>query len=326
MLEIFDNPQKSTPKLALVIPCYNEQEVVELTISRLLEIMRELENLKIISKKSFIFLVDDGSTDGTFGIIKKLYSKDKKIKALKFSRNFGNQNAILAGLGRVYELGADCAITIDADLQQDEGVIKDFVLEYQKGSDIVFGVRKNYKKQGLFKKLSSALFYKTMHLLGAKITPNHSEYRLTSKRALEALAQYGEYSLFLRGVFSEIGLKKSYVPYNIKPRAVGQTKFSWAKLTALALNGITSFSIVPLRFVVVLGFLMALVSFGFALEVIWEKYFLQTTVSGWATIVVAVCFFSGIQIFCLGIIGEYLGQVYNEVKSRPRYIKESELI
>jgi len=326
LLEIFDNPQKSTPKLALIIPCYNEQEVVELTVLRLLEIMRELENLKIISKKSFIFLVDDGSTDGTFEIAKRLHSKDKKVKALKFSRNFGNQNAILAGLGRVYELGVDCAITIDADLQQDESVIKDFVIEYQKGNDIVFGVRKNYHKQGLFKKFSSALFYKIMHILGAKITPNHSEYRLTSKRAMEALSQYGEYSLFLRGVFSEIGLQKSYVEYNIKPRAAGQTKFSWARLVALALNGITSFSIVPLRFVVVLGFLMALVSFAYGLYVIYEKFFLGIDVSGWATIVVAICFFSGVQIFCLGIIGEYMGQVYNEVKSRPRYIKETELV
>ena len=327
MLEVFTSPQKSTPKLALVIPCYNEQEVLESTISRLLEIMRELSDLKIISKRSFIFLVDDGSTDKTFEIIQKLHNEHKnQIKALKFSRNFGNQNAILAGLGRVNELGVDCAITIDADLQQDEGTIKDFILEYQKGNDLVFGVRKNYKKAGLSKKLSSALFYKAMHLLGAKITPNHSEYRLTSKRALEALAQYGEYSLFLRGVFNEIGLQKSYVEYNIKPRMAGQTKFSWTSLAALALNGITSFSIVPLRLVVALGFLMALVSFLFGLEVIWEKFFLGIDISGWATIVVAICFFSGIQIFCLGVIGEYLGQVYREVKSRPRYIKETELI
>ncbi len=327
MLELFNNPQKSIPKLALVIPCYNEEEVLESTVSRLLDVMKELESLKIISSKSFIFLVDDGSCDKTFEIISLLHNKNnKKIKGLKFSKNFGNQNAILAGLDSVNKIGVDCVITIDADLQQDEGVIRDFILEYQNGNDIVFGVRKKYKKTNFFKKISSALFYKIMNLLGAKITPNHSEYRLTSKRALDALAQYGEYSLFLRGVFNEIGLKKSYVQYAIKPRRAGETKFSWASLIALALNGITSFSIVPLRFVVVLGFLMALVSFGFGLQVIWEKYFIGIPVSGWATLVVAICFFSGIQIFCLGIIGEYLGQVYNEVKSRPRYIKEIELI
>lgn len=326
MLEKIVNPQNKPPKLALVIPCYNEQEVIESTALRLLEVMEELENLKFISKKSFIFLVDDGSEDKTFEIIKLLHWKNKKIKGLKFSKNFGNQNAILAGLNSVHEIGVDCAITIDADLQQDEGVIKDFISEFQNGNDIVLGIRNCYKKEGWFKRMSSAIFYKAMNLFGAKITPNHSEYRLVGKKALEVLSQYKEYSLFLRGVFNEIGLNKAYVSYSTKPRLVGKTKFNWASLSALALNGLTSFSIVPLRFVAVLGLLMALVSFGFALEVIYEKFILQNTISGWATIVVSICFFSGVQVFCLGIIGEYLGQVYNEVKARPRYIKEVELI
>lgn len=327
MLEQIFKRENKMPKLAIVVPCYNEQEALLTTATRLLEVLDELEKAELISKKSFLFFVDDGSGDNTFDVISKLHKDNKKIKGLKFSKNFGNQNAILAGLNSVREIGVECAVTIDADLQQDENVIKDFILEFQSGNDLVFGIRKQYKKTNWFKKFSSAIFYKTMNLLGANITPNHSEYRLVGKKALDVLSQYGEFNLFLRGVFNEIGLKRAYVPYSIKPRMVGKTKFNWASLVGLALNGITSFSIVPLRFVAILGFLMALFSFGLGIQVVYEKLILDRwAFPGWATTVVAICFFAGVQTFCLGIIGEYLGQVYNEVKARPRYIKEIELV
>jgi len=314
------------PKLGIVIPCFNEEEALEGTIERLLEVLDDLSSQNIISKDSFLYLVDDGSSDNTFEIVKKFHDTDKRVKGTSFTRNFGNQNAILAGLTDIRELNADCAVTMDADLQQDENVIKDFIAKFKEGNDIVFGVRTDNMGVGFFKRYTSKLFYKVMNILGASIVPNHSEYRLMSKKALDVLNQYGEYSLFLRGLFSQIGMKRASVKYVSRPRTAGKTKFNAYSLTILAINGITSFSIVPLRMVVILGLIIALVSFGFGLEVIYEKFINKTTVPGWATIVVSVCFFSGIQIFCLGIIGEYLGQIFNEVKGRPRYIKEIELI
>ncbi len=316
---------ENLPKLAIVVPCYNEMEGIESTIKKLLEYLKSLIENKIVSDKSFLYFVDDGSIDDTFGVISKYNNENKMVKGTKFTRNFGNQNAILAGMLSAKDLGADCVITIDADLQQDINVIKDFVQKYKEGFEIVLGVRTTYEKTGFIKKLTSSLFYKTMKLLGAQTTPNHSEYRLVGKKALNILSQYTEYSLFLRGVISEIGLKQTTVPYTTVEREFGKTKFNLANLTGLALDGITSASIVPLRFVAVLGIILALFSFGFGIEVMIEKYFLKNTIPGWATIVVSVCFFSGVQIFCLGIIGEYLGQIYRQVKGRPRYVKDIEL-
>ncbi len=313
-------------KLGIVVPCYNEEEVLTTTIERLLSVLNDLEQEKLISINSFIYLVDDGSLDKTFEIIKEYNKKTKKVKGLKFTRNYGNQCAILAGLLGVRKLNVDCAITIDADLQQDENLIREFILKYKEGYEIVFGVRKIYKIKNPFKKLASALFYKTMGFLGAKIIPNHSEYRLTGKKALEALSNFKEYDLFLRSVFTEMGFKTTKISYNTKARMAGTTKFKFTSLLRLAVNGITSFSIVPLRLVAILGIILTLLSFGVGLEVIWEKLYLKNTIPGWTTLVVCICFFSGIQIFCLGIISEYLGQIFREVKSRPRYIEEVELI
>ncbi|GBF23266.1 polyisoprenyl-phosphate glycosyltransferase [Candidatus Gastranaerophilus sp. (ex Termes propinquus)] len=313
-------------KLGIVIPCYNEEEVLADTLDTLLALLDGLGQQNIVSPDSFIYLVDDGSVDGTFGTIQEFHLTDSRVKALRFTRNFGNQNALLGGLEGARALNPDCVITMDADLQQDETVIKDFIEKFNKGNEIVFGIRTTTKSVGFFKKFTSKVFYKFMNLLGAKVVPNHSEYRLMSKKALDILAQYGEYSLFLRGLFNHIGLKRSTVKFTAKPRMGGRTKFNWCSLTMLALSGITSFSIAPLRLVVILGILMSLISFGVGINVLFEKFILQNTIPGWATIVVCTCFFSGVQIFCLGIIGEYLGQIFNEVKARPRYIKDLELV
>lgn len=314
-----------TPKLAIIIPCYNEELCVESTCKRLLEVLKDLVDKQKITPDSYLYLVDDGSIDNTWNLIEKLHSGNSLIKGQKFIRNYGNQKALIAGLEGVRSLGCDCVVSIDADLQQDELAIEKFLDEYQKGYDIVLGIRNDRKTDGFFKKTTAVMFYKIMNLLGAKIAMNHSDYRLVSKHALDILELYPEKSLFLRGVFHELGLKTSTVHFNVKPRFAGSSKFNFMSLMGLALNGITSFSIVPLRIVACLGFLMALFGFLVGLETVFEKLFFHNSPNGFATMIILLCFFGGLQIFCLGVIGEYIGQVYREVKARPRYITEKEL-
>ena len=313
-------------RLAIIIPCYNEDAVIESTVGTLLSKLDEIVSKGKIAETSYLYLVDDGSKDNTWNVIESLRNKyGDRIKGTKFIRNYGNQKALIAGLLGVKDIGCDCVVSIDADLQQDENAIETFVDEYHKGADIVSGIRNDRKTDSFFKKYTALCFYKLMNILGVKIPPNHSDFRLVSKRALGILEQYQEEGLFLRGFFHEIGLKTSYVHFNVKPRAVGCSKFNFFSLTSLALNGITAFSIVPLRIIAAFGVLTMLGSFLIALEVLFEKYIMHNTPSGWATLVVLLAFFGGLQIFCLGIIGEYLGQIFNEVKSRPRYIKEIEI-
>ncbi len=314
-----------TPKLAIIIPCYNEELCVESTCKRLLEVLKDLIDKQKITPDSYLYLIDDGSVDNTWNLIEKLHNENSLIKGQKFIRNYGNQKALIAGLEGVRNLGCDCVVSIDADLQQDELAIERFLDEYQKGYDIVLGIRNDRKTDGFFKKTTAVMFYKVMNLLGAKIAMNHSDYRLVSKRALDILELYPEKSLFLRGVFHELGLKTSTVYFDVKPRFAGKSKFNFMSLMGLALNGITSFSIVPLRIVACLGFLMALFGFLVGLETVFEKLFLHNSPNGFATMIILLCFFGGLQIFCLGVIGEYIGQVYREVKARPRYITEKEL-
>lgn len=314
---------KST--LAIIIPCFNEELLIESTVKSLFEVINSLIEKGKISQQSFVYLVDDGSKDNTWSIIERLHKENHLVKGVRFVKNYGNQKALMAGLLGVREIGCDCVVSIDADLQQDQWAIEPFVDKFSEGYDIVSGIRNGRKTDSFYKKYTALFFYKLMNLLGAKIPVNHSDYRLVSKRALDILSQYGEKQLFLRGFFHEIGLKTAYVKFDVKPRMLGKSKFNFLSLLGLALNGITSFSIVPLRIIAVLGFFMALFSFGLGLQVLYEKLFFNSTPKGWATQVVMLAFFGGIQIFCLGIIGEYLGQVYREVKARPRYIKDIEL-
>ncbi|MDD3436033.1 MAG: glycosyltransferase family 2 protein [Candidatus Gastranaerophilales bacterium] len=313
------------PTLAIIIPCFNEELLIESTVNSLFEVINSLIDKGKILQDSYVYVVDDGSTDKTWSIIEKLHKENGLAKGVRFVKNYGNQKALMAGLLGVREIGCDCVVSIDADLQQDQWAIETFVDRYAEGYDIVSGIRNGRETDSFFKKYTALFFYKLMNLMGTKIPVNHSDYRLVSKRALDILAQYTEKQLFLRGFFHEIGLKTAYVKFDVKPRKLGKSKFNFIKLLGLALNGITSFSIIPLRIIAVLGFFMALFSFGLGLEVLYEKVFLNSTPKGWATQVVMSAFFGGIQIFCLGIIGEYLGQVYREVKARPRYIKDIEL-
>lgn len=314
------------PKLAVIIPCFNEELCVEATCNRLVEVLNMLMSKKKITPDSYLYLIDDGSKDATWSIIEKLHVGNNMIKGVKFLRNYGNQKALIAGLEGVRDIGCDCVVSIDADLQQDELAIEKFLDEYQKGYDVVLGIRNDRNTDGFVKKVTAVMFYKLMNLLGAKIPVNHSDYRLVSKKALDVLHLYPEKALFLRGFFHELGVKTTTVHFDVKPRFAGNSKFNFMSLMALALNGITSFSIVPLRIVACLGFLMAFFGFLVGLETVFEKLFLNNSPNGFATMIILLCFFGGLQIFCLGIIGEYVGQVYREVKARPRYIKDKELL
>ena len=316
---------KQIPTLALVIPCYNEELCIKSTVERLKTVLNDLISRNKIKDDSYIFIADDGSMDETWSITQSFNKEDKTVKGAKFIKNFGNQNALLAGLEKVSEIGCDCVITIDADLQQDENAIEKFIDEYMQGSELVLGVRNGRDTDSFFKKITALMFYKTMNFLGAKITINHSDYRLMSKKALDILKMFPEKAFFLRGFVNEIGLKTSYVRFDVKQRMAGESKFNFASLMALALNGITSYSVIPLRIVAVVGFFMSLISFLIGLEIIFEKIYFHNSPAGWATQVILLCAFGGIQLFCLGIIGEYIGQIYREVKSRPRYIIDSEL-
>ena len=313
-------------KLALIIPCYNEELCVQAAGSRLIEVLDDLITKNKITPDSYLYFVDDGSSDKTWQLIETMHSKyPERIKGIKLIKNFGNQKALIAGLEGVRTAGCDCAVSIDADLQQDENAIEKFIDEFHKGSDVVLGVRNNRKTDTLLKKTTALIFYKLMNILGVNIPLNHSDYRLVSKKALDIMDEYHERDLFLRGFFHEAGLKTVNVNFDVKPRFAGVSKFNFIKLLGLALNGITSFSIVPLRIIAVLGFFMALIAFLVGVETICEKLLFNNSPNGVATAIILLCFFGGLQIFCLGIIGEYVGQVYREVKHRPRYIKEKEL-
>ncbi len=315
--------KKST--LAIIVPCYNEELCIRSTIERLLEVMQMLNNKGKISEASYIYFVDDGSTDSTWQIITEYNRRTHHVKGTRFVRNYGNQKALLAGLEGVRKIGCDCVVSIDADLQQDEMAIEKFIDEFHNGAQIVSGIRNDRKTDGFIKKITALMFYKTMNLLGAKIPVNHSDYRLVSKKALDIMEQFDERYLFLRGFFNELGLKTAYVKFDVKPRFAGKSKFNFMTLTKLALDGITSYSVRPLRLIAVLGFLMGFFGFVVGIETIIEKVYFNNSPNGWATAVILLCVFGGLQIFCLGIIGEYVGQVFREVKGRPRYIKEDEL-
>ena len=313
----------TAPCLAIVVPCYNEEVCIDNTTKRLLEILKELENEHIVSENSFIFYSNDGSMDATWSKIQQ-YNKETsgKVKGIKFSRNFGNQRAILAGLFEASKYNPDCYITIDADLQQDETKIKEFVQKYNNGAKIVSGIRNDRRTDGLIKKITALAFYKTMNMLGVNLKVNHSEYRLISKEIVYVLKSFPETNMFLRGIFNDLGFEQDYVNFDVKERSAGKSKYTFLSLFSLAVNGITSFSIVPLRMVSVIGLLMALIGFIVGVHAVYCKFFSQSIVPGWATIVAVLGFIGGIQIFCIGIIGEYIGQLFQEVKSRPRYIIE----
>ena len=314
--------EDDSPVLAIVVPCLNEELVIGDTARRLSEVLQKLAAAGKIDAESFIYIVDDGSHDATWEVIEALHADDARVKGLKLARNVGTQNALLAGLLSVKE-HADCVVTIDADLQQDEQVIETFLEKYKAGAHIVYGVRKG-RADSYLKKATSSFFYNLMTLMGAKIIKHHSEYRLVSRKAIEAISEYREYNLFLRGIFVDIGYKSEIVPFTVRRRGAGTSKHNFRKLASLALDGITSFSIVPLRLVTVAGMLVFLFSVLMTLFYLYHKIKGHTP-PGWAGTIIPIYFLGGVQIMFLGIVGEYIGKIYQEAKSRPRYIKDTEL-
>lgn len=304
--------------LYIVVPCYNEEAVLHETSKRLKEKMTALINDKKISDKSRVLFVDDGSKDKTWEIIEELHGSDDLFSGLKLSRNKGHQNALLAGLMTAKEL-ADISISMDADLQDDINVVDQFVDKYHDGCDIVYGVRSSRKTDTAFKRGTAGMFYKFMRLLGVDIIDNHADYRLISKRALEALSQFKEVNLFLRGIVKQIGFKSDIVYYERSERFAGESKYPLKKMLAFAFDGITSFSVKPIRLVTVVGFLVFLISIGMIIYAIVQTC-LGNTEAGWSSLMCSIWFLSGLQIMALGIVGEYIGKIYTEVKARPKYI------
>lgn len=310
--------------LYLVIPCYNEEEVLTETSSRLLEKMNSMIENKYISEKSKILFVNDGSKDKTWDIIENLYEENKIFSGVNLSRNKGHQNALLAGLMTAKE-HADMVISLDADLQDDIDVIDEFVKEYYTGSDVVYGVRSSRKTDTFFKITTALGYYKVMNKLGVDVVYNHADYRLMSKRALEGLSEFKEVNLFLRGIVPLIGYKYSIVEYERHERFAGESKYPLKKMLAFAWDGITSFSIKPIRIISTLGFsifILSLVALVYSLSV---KFFGRTT-TGWTSLTISIWMIGGIQLLSLGVIGEYIGKIYNETKARPRYIIKDKLI
>lgn len=306
------------PKLYLVIPCYNEEAVLPKTAPVFLAKIRDLIASGEIDDDSRVFFVNDGSKDKTWEIIKALSREDKHFSGISLSRNMGHQNALLGGLLEAKEL-CDITISIDCDGQDDINAVDKMIEEYKNGCDIVYGVRESRESDTAFKRGTAQFFYKFLEKLGAQTVYNHADYRLMSKRALDALSEFKEVNLYLRGMVTLVGFKTSTVYYKRAERIAGESHYPLSKMLKLALNGITSLSVKPIHLITLLGvFVMALSFIGIIWSVI--SYFLASTVAGWASLVAIICFFGGAQILCIGVIGEYIGKIYMETKARPRYI------
>ena len=309
--------------LYLVIPCYNEQEVLPETSRRLKEKMESLMDRNMISRDSKIMFVNDGSKDRTWEMIEELHDQDPLYQGVKLSRNRGHQNALLGGLMTAKEY-ADMVISLDADLQDDIDVIDQFVEKYYEGCDFVYGVRSARTTDTFFKRFTAEGFYKIINLMGGEVVFNHADYRLMSKRALNELANYKEVNLFLRGIVPMIGFKTDVVTYERHERLAGESKYPLKKMLALAVDGITSLSIKPIRFIVFLGFMIFMCSI---LMLIYSlvQHFLGNTSIGWTSLIVSIWAIGGLQLLAIGVIGEYIGKIYLETKERPRYIIEKVL-
>lgn len=309
--------------LYIVIPCYNEEDVLNETTKRLNTKLKELIKNKKISNQSRVMYVNDGSKDKTWDIIKNINKKEELFTGISLSRNRGHQNALLAGLLTAKDY-ADVVISMDADLQDDINVINEMIDKYHEGNDIVYGVRSSREKDSFFKKITAESFYKFMKFLGVDCIYNHADYRLASKRVLEELSNYKEVNLFLRGIFPLIGFKSDVVYYERNKRYAGISKYPLKKMLNFAWDGITSFSIKPLRLICVLGFIILFISISIMIYSLVRKL-TGNTVQGWTFLSISIWFIGGIQMISIGIIGEYIGKIYQETKSRPRYIIEENL-
>ncbi|WP_297989533.1 glycosyltransferase family 2 protein [uncultured Campylobacter sp.] len=311
---------REVPKLAVIVPCYNEEQVLYETTKRLSVVLEDLISKNKIKKDSFILYIDDGSGDNTWNIVKYVGRQYSLVKGIRLSKNQGHQNALLAGMEYV-EHKCDCLISIDADLQQDEKSMIHFTDSYVNGCDVVLGIRNDRMCDSFFKRATALGFYKLMNLMGVDIIKNHADYRLLSSKAIRMLLSFKEVNLFLRGLVLLIGLKTEYIYFDVKDRYAGKSKYTLKKMFAFAWDGITSFSVVPLRLITLIGFIVFFVSLIMGGSVLYSVI-ANKTVQGWASTVLPIYFMGGIQLMCLGVIGEYIGKIYKETKRRPRYFIE----
>lgn len=306
--------------LYLVVPCYNEEETLPTTKDALTELLDDMIKRNRISSKSRIVFVNDGSKDNTWALIEKYSEENTLIKGIKLSRNKGHQNALLAGLMTVKD-ECDCAVSLDADLQDDIGAVEKMLEKYEDGCEIVYGVRSKREKDTLFKRATAQGFYKFMRFMGAEVVYDHADYRLMSRRALCELENFKEVNLFLRGIVPMIGFKTDTVLYERGIREHGESKYPLKKMLSFAIDGITSLSVKPIRFITTLGILLLLASVGMLVYSL-VRHFMGHTVLGWTSLIVSIWAIGGLQLFAIGIVGEYIGKIYLETKERPRFIIE----
>ncbi len=312
------------PKVYFVVPCYNEEEVLGETIKRLSAKLLSLIEKGLADENSRMLFVDDGSKDRTWSIIEEKSAEDPYVGGVKLSRNRGHQNALLSGLMTAKENGCDCVISLDADLQDDIEVIDEFIKKYLEGCEVVYGVRNSRKKDTFFKRSTAQGYYKFMKLLGVDIVYNHADYRLLGSKALDALSEYREVNLFLRGIVPLIGYRCDYVYYERSERFAGESKYPLKKMIRFAIDGITSFSVKPLKMISNVGIITCILSIiGFIYAIV--SYFMGAA-SGWASTICSIWFIGGLQMLCIGIVGSYVGKIYGEVKQRPRYRIEKTII
>lgn len=308
--------------LAVVVPCYNEEEVLTETNSRLLELLKSMEVTGLISDNSGIYYVDDGSRDRTWELISNFHSENPCVHGIKLSRNRGHQNALLAG---IYSAEGDAIVSIDADLQDDINVIQDMVCQYNEGYEIIYGVRSSRKSDTFFKRMTAQLYYRILKSMGVDLVYNHADYRLMSRRVIDCLKKYKEVNLFLRGIIPQLGFPATTVFYERNERFAGESKYPLGKMLALAANGITSFSVVPLRMITLLGLFVSSASVVVVVWILIGKFVMHTALPGWTSTVLPIYFLGGVQLLSIGILGEYLSKIYMETKQRPLYFIEEKL-
>lgn len=309
-------------KLAIVVPCYNEEEVFPTTVARLLALLDGLQARGAVTPDSFLLFVDDGSRDRTWALIEEHTARDRRVHGLKLSRNCGHQNALLAGLALA---DADALVSIDADLQDDPEVITAMVAKYHEGCEVVYGVRNSRASDSAFKRVTARGYYRTMQLFGVEIVYDHADFRLLSKRVVAHLQEYAEVNMFLRAVIPLLGFRSDIVYYERAPRFAGISKYPLRKMLAFAITGVTSFSVAPLRFITLLGFLTFMFSFVMVFWVLYGKLMHGNVIPGWASSVIPIYFLGGAQLLSIGVLGEYVAKIYLESKRRPRYIVEKQV-
>jgi glycosyltransferase involved in cell wall biosynthesis len=317
VLDSMPHARPRTPRLAVVVPCHNEEAMLPVTLATLTSLVDALVDERLIAADSHVFCVDDGSRDRTWGTICEAAHRSPRVRGLRLTRNFGQQGAMLAGL---LESEADVYVTIDADLQDDESRIRDMLLRYRDGYDVVYGVRGSRERDTWFKRNTALAFYRFVDLIGGRIVHNHADFRLMSRGVIDRLREFRESNLFLRGLIPMVGMPSTIVKYDRRRREAGETKYRASRLFGLAWEAITSLSVMPLRLVSALGAAVALLSLIASLWAVGVRFLDPRYVPGWASTLLPILLLGGIQILCMGIIGEYVGKIYLETKKRPRYL------